>query len=102
MIDHTLTRIEGEALVNGWGKVDMEYKERFLIDMSEMQGLQQLGKPSLYSIAQSLESINKVLGHMTTGFNKLQIDIFTTKDREKEYQEHLESLNEFKKEQKNS
>lgn len=71
-----------------------QYKDIFLIDIAEMGGMQKIGKPYLYSIAESLETINKNLEYLTTGFKKLQIDIFTSKDREKEYQEYLKEIEE--------
>ena len=77
-----------------------KYHEKFLIDVSEMDGMQQIGKPNLYSIAESLKSIDALLGHLTTGFKKMKIDVFTNNDREREYKEALKQIEESKIDEK--
>lgn len=46
------------------------YNETSIIDMSEMKGMFQLGTPHLYSIANSLEKIQKNLDRITSSFKK--------------------------------
>ena len=58
--------------------------ETFRVDFSELEGYGSLGKPHLYSIAQSLEKIQRDLGHLSTGFHKPKVDIFDHEDRERE------------------
>ncbi len=79
-----------------------KYKEKCLVDMSEMKGLSQLGKPNLYSIAKSLESIEKTFGYLTTGFKKLHTNIYSSRDRQKEYEEQLKMMEEYENKEKNS
>jgi hypothetical protein len=60
------------------------YRESVIIDMSEQKGAYQLGKPHLYSIAQSLESLQKDVGHVVSGFKRIRTDVFTSEDRDAE------------------
>lgn len=59
------------------------HKVLYRIDFAELEGYGSLGKPHLYSIAQSLEKIQKDVGHMFTGFRNLKVDIFDHDDRER-------------------
>lgn len=60
------------------------YSESLVIDMSERKGSYQLGKPHLYSMAQSLEKIQKDLGHVVSGFKRIRADVYSSVDREEE------------------
>ena len=71
------------------------YSEVVMLDMSEHKGTYQLGKPHLYSIAQSLEKIEKDTHHLATGFRRLKIDIFTSEDRAEEQQRMEEQRRKF-------
>lgn len=59
----------------------------FRIDFSELEGYGSLGRPHLYSIAQSLEKIQKDINHLARGFHKLKVHTFDHADRERERQE---------------
>jgi hypothetical protein len=63
------------------------YHDTITIDMSEQKGAYQLGRPSLYAIAQSLDRIQKDIGQIISGFRKIKADIYTATDREVEAQE---------------
>ena len=65
-----------------------KYEDEIIIDMSEMKSDYRF-KPHLYEIAKSLEAIQKDIHHLSTGFQKLKVNIYTSKDR-KEEQEFLE------------
>lgn len=73
----------------------VKYKEQIVIDMSELRGLGQLGTPNLYSIAKSLEKIKEDFSHVTSGFRKINTNIFTAEDRAKELEEQEAFLKEF-------
>ena len=60
------------------------YSDSLIVDMSELKGGYQLGKPHAYAIAQSLEKIEKDLHKISTGFNRIKANIYTSKDRERE------------------
>ena len=79
-----------------------KYKEKTIIDMSEMKGSYQLGKPNLYAIAQSIVKIQKDFGHIVSGFKRIKSDIYTSEDREMEYQDRMKQIEEIKEKQKNS
>lgn len=62
----------------------VKYIEQSIIDMSELKGTYQLGTPNLYSIAKSLEKIQKDISHITSGHKKISTHIYTSEDRQKE------------------
>jgi hypothetical protein len=62
----------------------VKYKEQVVIDMSELRGIGQLGTPNLYSIAKSLEKIKDDFASVTSGYRKINANIFTSEDRVKE------------------
>lgn len=66
------------------GSTGHKYADTVTIDMSEKKGSYQLGKPHLYAIAQSLEKIQTDLHHVTTGFQRLAVNTFSSADREAE------------------
>lgn len=65
----------------------VKYKEQAMIDMSELKGEYQLGTPNLYSIAKSLEKVQKDISHITSGQKKIGAQIYTAEDRQKEQEE---------------
>lgn len=69
---------------------DKKYVEEIVVDMAELRGHYQLGKPNLYSIAKSMEKIQKDLHHITTGFKRIKVDSYDTDDREREDKEREE------------
>lgn len=71
-------------------------KEKTIIDMSEMKGSYQLGKPNLYAIAQSLEKIQNDISNIVSGFNRIKTDTYTHDDREREHQERMQQIEEIK------
>lgn len=79
-----------------------KYSEKITIDLSEMKGNHQLGKPNLYAIAQSLEKMQKDMGHIVSGFKRIRTDIYTQEDREREYQERMKQFEEMEADKKDS
>lgn len=69
----------------------VKYLEQSVIDMSELKGAYQLGTPNLYSMAKSLEKIQKDISHIVSGHKKISAQIYTAEDRQKE----KEDLREF-------
>ncbi|EPR2332460.1 hypothetical protein ACU034_003509 [Escherichia coli] len=65
----------------------VKYREQSTIDMSELKGEYQLGTPNLYSIAKSLEKIQKDISHITSGHKKIGAQIYTAEDRQREREE---------------
>ena len=80
----------------------LKYKEKTIIDMSEMKGIYQLGKPNLYTISQSLEKMQKNIGNIVNGFKRIKTDIYTHEDRDREYQEKMQQIEKMKAKRKNS
>lgn len=79
-----------------------KYNDEIILDMSELKGRYQLGTPSLYSIAKSLEKIQKDVGHVVSGFKHLIADIYTSEDRLKEREETEKLYDEQAQKNKNS
>jgi len=50
-----------------------EVKDRYDLDFSVFRNMVQLGKPDLYSIAQSVEKVQKDVHHLTTGWKRLEV-----------------------------
>ena len=79
------------------GATGKKYKETIIIDMSEHKGISQIGKPHLYSIAQSLEKLQSDIHNITSGFKRISTDVFTAEDREQESAELRKRYDELKK-----
>lgn len=60
------------------------YMEEIVVDMAELRGRYQLGKPSLYSIAKSMENIQRDIHQITTGFKRIKVDSYDSHDRGRE------------------
>lgn len=71
------------------------YSDIYTIDLSHFEGMTQLGEPPLYKIAQSLENMQKDIGRISTGFSRLKVNVYTTKDVECEERKEQELLEEF-------
>jgi hypothetical protein len=59
-----------------------KYHDIIIIDFRELEGSYRIGKPNLYSIAQSLEKIEKTLHNITSGFRKIHVDTYDSVDRQ--------------------
>ena len=70
--------------------------------MREIKGTSQLGKPNLYSIANSLEGIQKDIGHIVSGFKRVKAEIYSKEDRELERDVLEKRREEQKKQSENS
>lgn len=60
------------------------YSDSLVVDMSELKGGYQLGKPHAYAIAQSLEKMQDDIHDLATGFHRIKANIYTSKDRAEE------------------
>lgn len=60
------------------------YSESLVVDMSELKGGYQLGKPHAYSIAQSLEQMQKDIHQLATGSHRIKANVYTSEDRAEE------------------
>jgi len=75
-----------------------KYKDELVVDMAEIRGRYQLGKPNLYSIAKSMEKIQGDLHHVVIGFKRIKVDNYNADDREEEAREREEWMREAAKE----
>lgn len=67
------------------GPIRKNYSEEFAVDMSELSGTSRLGEPYLNSITKSLEKIETQVRHIATGFNRIKVDVYSSEDRQTEY-----------------
>ena len=74
------------------------YSDSLVVDMSELKGSYQLGKPNLYAIAKSLEKMQEDIHHITTGFHRIKANIYTSEDRAEESAEILARQKQWQKE----
>ncbi len=79
-----------------------KYTDEIILDMSELKGRYQLGKPNLYSMAQSLEKIQKDIGHVVSGFKRVKADVYSSEDRKEEREEREKRFAEEKARRENS
>jgi hypothetical protein len=78
-----------------------KYRDQITIDVAELKGMNQLGKPNLYAIAQSIETIEKEFSHVVSGFKKIHADVYTSEDREKEQAERRTYIERMKQHKEN-
>lgn len=103
MFEDSESKISSRLLINvnyenSFGKL---YKENVNIYFEEFRGYGTLGKPDLYSIAQSLEKIEKNFSHIITGFKKLKVDTYSENDRvqqNKDWEKYRNEISENKNE----
>ena len=74
------------------------YSESLVVDMSELKGGYQLGKPHAYAIAQSLEKIQGDIHKLATGFHRIKANIYTSEDRAEERAEAQARREQWQKE----
>jgi hypothetical protein len=79
-----------------------KYSNQITIDISELKGMNQLGKPNLYAIAQSIEAIQKEFSQVVSGFKRIRADVYTSEDRDREEAEEREYIEEMKQDKGNS
>lgn len=77
-----------------------QYSDVLVVDMSELKGSYQLGKPHAYAIAQSLEKMQKDIHHLSTGFHRIKANVYTSEDREEERAEAQARREQWQREHK--
>jgi len=78
------------------------YSDQITIDVAELKGMNQLGTPNLYAIAQSIKEIQKEFSHVVSDFKKIHADVYTAEDRNREEEEQKAYIEKMKQEKKNS
>lgn len=63
------------------------YADTVPIHLDEFEGYGSIGTPHLYSIAKSLEKIERNAEHLASGFRHLRVDTYTNEDRERDREE---------------
>jgi hypothetical protein len=79
-----------------------KYSDQITIDIAELKGMNQLGKPNLYAIAQSIEAIQKEFSHVVSGFKKIHANVYTSEDRDRAEAEERAYIKEMKQNKENS
>lgn len=84
-------------------KIDVSYRtgagsvvnDTYIIDFSIFRGLQQLGEPELYRIANAIEKIEKNVDHLSSGWSKLQVITQSKSDHNNERAKEREEARKF-------
>ena len=66
------------------GPTNEPYEIKYSIYVDELKGLEQIGRPPLYEIAENIEKLREKVEHLATGFNRIETNIYTSEDREEE------------------
>lgn len=80
--------------------VGKTYEGKYLVNFSTLVGLRQLGEPSLYKISKNIERIQRDINHLSTGFSRMEVVVYTKKDIEEETKLLLEQANQLRNEDK--
>jgi len=76
------------------------YKKGFDFDFSQFLDMSQLGDEPIYKISKSLESMEKDLGHLASGFKKLNVITQTKKEKQDEDKKFIENATKKRKSKK--
>ena len=79
-----LIKLSFEIKVSYQNSAGNSYEDIYVIDFSQFDGLNQLGKPPLHEIAKNIEKIQKDIGHISTGFHRMKVIMYTKEDMEEE------------------
>ena len=82
--------------INFKGPTGKLYTENIFIDMAEMIGRYQLGKTNLYSIAKSLERIQKDFSKIISPLGRVKTENYSSKDRQQERKRFLKQSSQNK------
>ena len=68
------------------------FKKKFDYDFIQFYDMSQVGEDPLNKIANNIEKIQKNIGHLATGFSKLQVITQTKKEKSKETQDFIKQV----------
>lgn len=68
--------------------------DQYVLDFSIFRGIHQLGEPDLHTIASSLKSLAKDVGHLASGFHKLQVITQDKAEHQRQQEEYYEAARE--------
>lgn len=77
------------------------FRKKFDIDFTQFHDMSQLGDEPLNKMAKELEKIEKNIGHLATGFKKLQVITQTKEEKRKEDKEFIKKVKAKAKQVKN-
>jgi hypothetical protein len=60
-----------------------KYSSEYLIDLSELRGMERIGEPPLYKIAKHVEKIAESIKDVASGNRHLKADVYASEDRGK-------------------
>jgi hypothetical protein len=79
-----------------------QYLSEYLIDLSELRGMERIGEPPLYKIAKNVEKIAENIKGVASGNRRVKTDIYTSEDREKAEAERRAYYEEHKQKQQDN
>ena len=93
-------KMESQILIRASYKnaIGKNYSNEYMVNLSELEGIIKIGQPPpLYNIAKDIKVIKDEIKHLTSGFKRLNTDIYTSEDREKKKTERKKRLEKIKK-----
>jgi len=90
-----------EQVINDSIEISIEYKndskenisEYFIINFSQFGNINQLGGNPIQKIAQNMEKIERNISKITSGWNRIKVDVYDTEDRERSQKELEQRFN---------
>ena len=77
--------------------IGKNYSNQYMMNLSELEGIIKIGQlPPLYKIAKYVKVIKDEIKHSTSGFKRLNTDIYTSEDRQKKKTELRKRLEKIK------
>ncbi len=89
-----------EIKVTYQNSIGKTYEDLYLIDFSQFEEVSQLGKAHLYEIANNIEKIQNDIHHISTGFHRMKVIMYSKEDVEEETKQFIKMRNQSSKEEK--
>jgi len=89
-----------EIKVSYQNSIGKTYEDLYLIDFSQFEEVSQLGKPHLYKIANNIEKIQNDIHHISTGFHRMKVIMYSKEDVEEETKQFMKLRKQSSKEEK--
>lgn len=86
LMEGNTTKVDSQILVacQYSSVTGTKYSTEYILDLSELKGSSSLGEPPLPKIAKHIETIEKDIHSVITGFNRLGVDAYSQENRDAE------------------
>jgi hypothetical protein len=80
-------RYRFEIKVSYRSALGAKYKGSYPIDFLHLLGMSTLGTPPLHQIADNVKKLAESVSHLESGWKRMRVDVYSSRDREKEAEE---------------